>query len=161
MYYKSPFAHHPDPGPDRKATPVTTRYRRTTLAIALAAGLFIVVPACSNSDEASTSSFCDSYDQLNAAIGDGADGPADLVNADLDKLVETAPNDEVRKAAETVRTGLASVDGVDVDNLDVDDPAALAEAESALEQVFTPEFLAAADQLDDYADANCPGGSGS
>ncbi len=139
---------------------MTISYRRTILAIALAAGLLAVGPACSSSDEASTSSFCDSYDQLNAAIGDGEDGPADLVNADLNQLVETAPTDELRQAAETVRNGIASMDGVDVDTLDVDDPAALAEAESALEQVFTPEFIKAADQLDDYADANCPGGSG-
>jgi NAD(P)-dependent dehydrogenase (short-subunit alcohol dehydrogenase family) len=139
---------------------MTTSYRRTNLAITLAAGLLVVASACNNADEASTSSFCDSYNELNAVIGDGGDGPADLVNADLTQLVETAPTDELRKAAETVRTALASLDGIDVDNLDVDDPAALAEAESALEQVFTPEFLKAADQLDDYADANCPSSSG-
>jgi hypothetical protein len=161
VYENKSSVPDPDPGPHWKVTPVTTSYRRTSLAIALAAGLLVFAPACSNSDEASTSSFCDSYNDLNSVIGDGGDGPAALVNADLDKLVETAPTDEVRKAAETVRTSLTSVDGVDVDTLDVNDPAALANAESALEQVFTPEFMTAADELDNYADANCPGGSGS
>ena len=84
-----------------------------------------------------------------------------LIAADLDQLVAAAPNDDLRAAAETVRDGLTPLDAIDVENLDVNDTAAMAEVEAALEQVFTPEFSAAADQIDDYADANCGSASGS
>ena len=135
-----------------------TRTRRTLLAAGLAAGLLAAVTACSSSDETSTSDFCATYAQLNTAL---EGGPEALVNADLDQLVATAPTDELRAATEFVRDGLAPLDAIDVDNLDVNDTAAMAEVEAALAQVFTPEFNAAADQIDDYADANCQGGSGS
>lgn len=137
---------------------MTTPLRRALIAAGLAVGVLALVPACGSSDESSVGGFCDAYNELNTTA---EEGPAALFNADLDRLVETAPNDELRSAAETVRDGLASIEGVDVDNLDVNDPAALAETEAALEQVFTPEFGAAADQIDDYADANCRGESGS
>ena len=141
---------------------MTTRTRRTLIAAGLAAGLLVALPACSSSDsgsgEASTGDFCETYAQLNTAL---EGGPEALVNADLDQLVAAAPNDDLRAAAETVRDGLAPLDAIDVENLDVNDTAAMAEVEAALEQVFTPEFSAAADQIDDYADANCGSASGS
>lgn len=138
---------------------MTARTRRTlrTPRTFIAAGLLIAVTACGSSDsggadEASTGGFCEVYVEVSAA---GDDAPEALLSADLDRLVATAPNDELRQAAEVVRDAIASIDAVDVDNLDVDDPTALAEAEAALAQVFTPQFSEAADQLDDYADANC------
>lgn len=140
---------------------MTTRTRRTLIAAGLAAGLLVALPACSSdsgSDEASADNFCDVYSDLNAAGEAGTDA---LFSADLDRLVASAPNDELRQAAETVRDGITAAEGVDVDNLDVNDPAALADAEAALDQLLTPEFTAAADQLDDYAEANCGSGSGS
>lgn len=138
---------------------MTTRTRRTLIAAGLAAGLLVALPACSSSDsgEASADSFCDVYSDLNVAGEAGTDA---LFSADLDRLVASAPNDELRQAAETVRDGITAAEGVDVDNLDVNDPAALAEAEAALDQLLTPEFTAAADQLDDYAETNCGSGSG-
>lgn len=135
----------------------TPRTPRTLITAGLAVGLLITVSACGSSDsggadEASTGNFCEVYNDVNAA---GDDAPEALLTADLDQLVATAPNDELRQAAEVVRNAITSIDAVDVDNLDVDDPTALAEAEAALAQVFTPQFIDAADQLDDYADANC------
>jgi len=136
---------------------MTTPLRHTLIAAGLAVGVLVLVPACGGSDEASTGNFCDAYEALNTAVDEG---PAGLLNADLDQLVDTAPTDDLRQAAETVRDALESVEGIDLDNLDANDPEALAQVESALEQVFTPEFGAAADQIDDYAGANCGGGSG-
>ena len=141
---------------------MTPRLRTGLLRSAALAGAIVlgggVLSACGGSDEASTGNFCDAYAALDAAADEG---PAGLFNADLDQLVDAAPTDDLRQAAETVRDTLESVDGIDVDNLDVTDPEAMAQVESALEQVFTPEFSAAADQIDDYAGANCEGDSGS
>jgi len=140
---------------------MTPRLRTGLLRSAALAGAIVlgggVLTACGGSDEASTGNFCDAYAALDAAADQG---PAGLFDADLDQLVATAPTDDLRQAAETVRDALESVEGIDVDNLDVNDPDALAQVEAALEQVFTPEFSAAADQIDDYASANCGGDAG-
>ena len=134
-----------------------TRPRSAIAAAALAVGVLVTVPACGSSQEASTENFCATFAELNANAEQSANS---VLDADLDRLVATAPTDELRKAAETVRDGIDSVGDVDLDNLDNLSEAELAEMEATLDQVFTPEFEAAADQIDDYVDANCEATAG-
>jgi len=136
---------------------VPTRTRSALTATALAVGLLVTLPACGGSQEASPENFCATFAELNANAEQSA---TSVFDADLDRLVATAPTEELRTAAETVRDGIASVGDVDLDNLESLSEAEAAEAQAALERVFTPEFEAAADQIDDYVDANCEATAG-
>lgn len=148
------------------------RLARAT-ALAAAATLLFTLAACGSADDTAgapsetttgaatgppSPEFCEAITALNI---DESNVSSDIVNPLLDQLVATAPSAELRQAATTLQEVLGSSDIFEVlaGGVDPTDPVALDELQAKFDEVNTPEVVAASEEIEAYAVANCAGGS--